>query len=299
MGDIRREGLQLRFRWGLDWAGLRWEAGFRSAVGSDGNGGNLPRWDQQPSNGTQLDVARAELAWAGDKSFGRLRLGFQELGLVTSGAMWDEDLRFLGGGLNAAWRSGPVEEAGLRVATGRVRTIYPGNDVDLAAGQAVLKLGWGAFGCTFHTDRWKLRWAADEGRFQGLNGSAGRQELSLEGLGASCRWERGLPLELKWSGFRETVTRETSVEFQVVAGNRVRPFHPQVSYTWQRLSSTGALYPLNSDTWWYYRGAKGPRYELAVPLDGSWTLVLTSLRQQVRSTPMVAKKTILAVQKRF
>jgi hypothetical protein len=202
MGDIRREALQLRFRWGLDWAGLRWEAGFRSALGSDGNSGNLPRWDQQPSNGTQLDVARADLAWGGVNGFGRLRLGFQELGLITCQTVWDEDLRFLGGGLSAGLRSGPVEEAGIRLASGRVRTIYPGNDVDLAAGQAVLKLGWGAFGCAFHADRWNLRWTADEGRFQGLNGLPGRQEMTLDGIGASCRWERGLPLEVRWSGYR-------------------------------------------------------------------------------------------------
>lgn len=89
------------------------------------------------------------------------------------------------------------------------------------------------------------------------------------------------------------------MEFQATAGNRVRPFHPQVSFTWQRLSSTGSLYPLNSDSWWYYRGAKGPRYDLAVPLDGAWTVSLTCLRQRIRSTPMEAKKMVLAVAKRF
>jgi hypothetical protein len=56
---------------------------------------------------------------------------------------------------------------------------------------------------------------------------------------------------------------------------------------------------LNSDSWWYYRGAKGPRYDLAVPLDGAWTVSLTCLRQRIRSTPMEAKKMVLAVAKRF
>jgi len=300
MDDVHRAGLQVRLRWGAAWGWLDWEAGFRSAVGSDGNAGNLPRWDQEPSNGTELDVARADLSVLTERAFGRLRLGFQELGLITTQAMWDPDLRFLGVGASAGWRSGFVREAGLRGASGRVRTLYRGNDLDLGALQAVLKLEWGPYGATFHADRWNLTWTVDEGRFQALDfRSAGRARLTLDGVGAAAAWEGFLPLEVRWSAYRETVTRDTSEEFQVVAGNRVRPFVPQVSYTWQRLSSTGELYPLNSDAWWYYRGAKGPRYALDLPLGGEWLVSVSYLRQSVKSTPKVAEKTALAVIRRF
>jgi len=300
LGDIRREGVQVRLRWYAGWGGLDWTAGLRSAVGSDGNSNNRPRWDQQPSNGTQLDVARVELAGLTERLFGKATLGFQELGLIASQAMWDPDLRFLGAGASGGIRGGLVQEASVRTALGRVRTVYPRNDVDLAAFQAVLKLGLGAFSGTFHADRWNLAWDEDEGRFNAPDfRGRGRQRIALDGVGAAAKWEGPVPLEVRWNGNRERSTRDTSEEFQVLAGSRARPFRPQVSYTWQRLSSTGELYVLNSDQWWYYRGAKGPRAELVLPLRGLWSVSLVYLRQSIRRSPRVAEKTILTVLKRF
>lgn len=300
MGDIRREGLQIRLRWKAEWGGLDWTAGLRSAAGTDGNSGNRPRWDQQPSNGTQLDVARVELAGLSRRLFGRVTLGFQELGLLTSQAMWDADLRFLGASASGGFREGPVQEASARTALGRVRTVYPRNDVDLAAFQAVLKLGYGAFSAVLHADRWNLAWTADEGRFSAPDFRGdGRQRLVLDGAGGSVKWEGPVPLEARWSGTRERATRETGEEFQVLAGGRARPFRPQVAYTWQRLSSTGEFYVVNSDQWWYYRGAKGPRVDLILPLRGLWSVSLVHLRQSIRRSPVVAEKTMLTVQKRF
>lgn len=300
MGDLLREGVQLRLRWGAEWSGLDWEAGLRSAVGSDGNRNNIARWDQQPSNGTQLDLARAELYRVSEQVFGRLRVGFQELGLLTTQAVWDDDLRFLGAAVAGGYRAGLVEEAGLRAARGRVRTVYPGNDVDLGALQAVLKLASGAHAWTFHVDRWNLAWDADEGRFQALQyGGSGRQRLVLDGVGGAWRWDGPVPLEARWSGYRERSTRETSEEFTFLAGSRVRLYRPQFAFTWERLSSTGCLYPLNSDQWWYYRDAKGPRYDLHLPLRALWTVSLTYLRQRVPWTPVPAEKTLLSAVKRF
>jgi hypothetical protein len=111
--------------------------------------------------------------------------------------------------------------------------------------------------------------------------------------------ERPLPLEARWSGYRDRATGETSEEFQFLAGNRVRLYHPQASFTWQRLSSTGALYPMNSDQWWYYRSAQGSRTGLDLPLRGLWTLSLTYLRQRATWTPVVAEKLMLTAVKRF
>ena len=301
LGDIERAGVQVRLRWEIDWLGLDWYVGTRSALASDGNVNNVPRWDQQPSNGTRLDVARVDLSGLSEHAFGHLRLGFQELELIAPQAMWDPDLRFLGASASGGLRGGVVQEASLRGAAGRVRTVYPGEDLDLAAFQAVLKLGFGAVDLVFHVDRWALGWDADEGRFQSLNFiDEGRQRLVLDGLGGSARWEGPLlPLEVRWSGYRETRTRDSSEEFQVVAGNRVRPFRPQASFTWQRLSSTGELYPLNGDQWWYYRGAKGPRWDLALPLPGRWSIALAYLRQSLKGVTMVAEKTMLTVARSF
>jgi len=241
-----------------------------------------------------------EVAGLSERLFGKAVLGFQELGLLASQAMWDPDLRFLGAGASGGIRGGLVQEASARTALGRVRTVYPGNDVDLAAFQAVLKLGRGAFSGTLHADRWHLSWDEDEGRFNAPDfRSLGRQRLVLDGAGAAARWEGPVPLEVRWNGNRERSTRDTSEEFQVIAGSRARPFRPQVTYTWQRLSSTGELYVLNSDQWWYYRGTKGPRVEVALPLGGPWSVSLTYLRQRIRRSPMVAEKTIFTLLKRF
>jgi len=137
--SFRRLSLQLRLRWTWDLELLRLEAGTRSAMGSDSNQFNSPRWDQQPSNGTQLDTVRAQASWATPRTFGSLSLGFQENSLVSSQALWDRDLRFLGagGGLGLRSPGGLLQEAGFRAAAGRVRDIL-GGKVDFAAGQFVL-----------------------------------------------------------------------------------------------------------------------------------------------------------------
>src|SRR5512133_1434007 len=139
--SFRRAGAQLRLRWSWDLPALHLEAGSRSALGSDGNRLNPPRWDQQPSNGTQLDVAHAALSWVTARTFGTLDLGLQESRLLSSQALWDRDLRLLGAGGTAGVRGpgGALQEASLRGMTGRVRTIL-GGQVDLAAAQVVLKL---------------------------------------------------------------------------------------------------------------------------------------------------------------
>ena len=144
-GDsFKRLAAQLRLRWTWELNSVRFVAGARSAVGTDGNQFNAARWDQQDSNGTQADVLRGEVSWASPGAFSSLSLGLQENGLLVSQALWDRDLRFVGAGGMAGFRSadGLVQEAGLRVAAGRVRNVLGGR-MDLAAGQAVLKLDTG------------------------------------------------------------------------------------------------------------------------------------------------------------
>lgn len=302
-GDsFRRSDLQLRLRWSWELEPLRFVAGVRSALGSDGNQFNAARWDQQPSNGTQVDLAHADLSWVTERSFGSLRLGFQENGLLASQALWDRNLRFLGAEGMAGARDGTglVQEASLRGVVGRVRTIL-GGQVDVAAGQAVLKLDTGPWSWTAHAGRWELSWDPGPERLRPLPGHNGaeRQRMVLDASGASGKWNTVFPLEARWFGARNPETGETSEEVQASAGSRERTYWPQLSFTWQRLSSTGTLYPVNGDEWWYYRGARGPRYDLSLPLPHRWIATFTFLRQWADGEGYPITRKMLALVKRF
>jgi hypothetical protein len=300
--SFQRVNLQLRLRWAWETEALKVVAGVRTATGSDGNPFNAPRWDQQTSNITEVDVAHVDVGWVAPKSFGSLRLGFQELRLLTSEAIWDRDLRFLGAGGMVGFRDseGVVQEAGLRGATGRVRNIL-GGDVDLAAGQMVLKLDTGPCSWVAHAGRWNLAWDAGTERLRRLPGQSNleRQHMSLDVAGASGTWNTVFPLEARWFSSKNRDTREDSEEVQAVAGSRERPYWPQVSFTWQRLSSTGTLYPLNGDEWWFYRKAQGHRVDLALPLPGHWIVSFMYLRQRLDGDDYEVTRKMIVLVKRF
>jgi hypothetical protein len=299
---FRRGAVQLRLRWNWEFEGLRLVGGLRSAMGSDGNQFNAPRWDQQPSNGTQVDVAHGELSWLSQRAFGTLRLGFQENGLLTSQTLWDRDLRFLGAGGIAGIRGtdGPLQEASLRAEAGRVRNLLGGQG-DLAAGQVALKVDTGSWSWTAHAGRWSLTWEPGDERLRRLPGydPAARQRLVLDAGGASTRWNTLFPLEARWFRSTNRDTGETSEEFQVAAGSRERVYWPQASFTWQRLSSTGTLYPVNGDEWWFYRRARGPRFDLALPLPHRWIASAIFLRQRSDGEDYLISRTMLVLEKRF
>jgi len=299
---FRRAGLQLRLRWTWDLELLRLEAGTRSAMGSDSNRLNSPRWDQQPSNGTQLDTVRAQASWATPGTFGSLSLGFQENGLVSSQALWDRDLRFLGagGGLGLRSPGGWLQEAGFRAAAGRVRDIL-GGKVDFAAGQFVLKVDTGPVSWLAHADHWELSWDAGDERLRAQPGHRTdvRQRMKLEAAGAASTWHAAFPLEGRWFRSRNPETGETSEEVQAIAGSRERIYWPQLAFTWQRLSSTGTLYPVNGDEWWFYRRARGPRLDLSLPFPGHWVATLTHLRQRFDGDDYQITRTMVVLLKRF
>ena len=301
-GSFRRTNLQLRLRWTWQWDSLKVEAGTRSALGSDSNRLNPPRWDQQPSNGSQMDVAHATLAGAREKVFGSLRLGFQELGLLVSPGLWDRNLRFLGAGAAGGLRStdGLVQEAGLRLAAGRVRNLL-GGEVDVAAAQAVLKLDRAAFSGNVHVAHWDLYWNSGIERLRALRGhpATDRQHLMLDAAGAGGKWHGPFPVELRGFKYRNGDTRETSEEFQALFGSQQRVWWPQFTYTWQRLSSTGTLYPVNGDEWWYYRSARGPRVEASLPLPGKWLAAFSYLRQTYNGEAHAVTRKLLTFTKRF
>lgn len=297
-----RVALQLRLRWAWDMGDLRLEAGTRSALGSDGNQFNAYRWDHQPSNGTQVDVAKGTWSRLSEGAFGALTLGFQENGLLAPQALWDRNLRFLGAGGRFGLRSpgGLVQEAGFRVAAGRVRD-GQGGRVDLLAGQLVLKVDTGPWSWTAHAGRWGLAWDAGEARHRALprQDPATRQRMTVEAAGASATWHAVLPLEMGWSGSRNRETGETAEEAQLALGSRQRVYWPQLAFTWQRLSSTGTLYPVNGDEWWWYRSARGPRVDLALPLPDRWLAAVVYLRQRYDGADESIGRTLLILQKRF
>ena len=281
---------------------LRFVAGIRSALGSDGNQFNALRWDQQPSNGTQVDLAHADFSWVTENTFGGLCLGIQENGLLVSQALWDRNLRLLGveGIAGVRDAAGLVQEASLRGVTGRVRTIL-GGQVDVAAGQAVLKLDTGPWSWTAHAGRWDLSWDPGPVRLRPLPGHdvLGRQRMVLDAGGASGKWNTTFPLEARWFEARNRETGETSEEVQATAGSRERIYWPQLSFTWQRLSSTGTLCPVNGDEWWFYRGARGPRFDLSLPLRHRWVATFTFLRQRADGENYQITRKMLTLVKRF
>ncbi len=299
---FRRVGLQLRLRWSWELESLRFVAGTRSAMGTDGNQFNAPRWDQQPSNGTQVDVAHADLSWVAERTFGTLSLGFQENGLVASQALWDRDLRFLGAGALAGVRDtqGVLPEASLRAAVGRVRNVLGGQG-DLAAGQIVVKLETGPWSWTAHAGRWSLAWDPGEERLRRLPGHdpMERQRMVVDETGATGKWNTVFPLETRWFRSKNRDTGETSEEVQATAGSRERVYWPQVAFTWQRLSSTGTLYPVNGDEWWFYRRARGPRFDLSLPLPGGWVATFVYLRQRSDGDDYRVTRKMVVLVKRF
>jgi hypothetical protein len=300
--SFRRSSVQLRLRWTWEGDGFRLVGGTRSALGSDGNQYNAPRWDQQPSNGTQVDVAHGDASWISDRTFATLSLGFQENGLLVSQAIWDRDLRFLGVGGMAGFRgTGSVfQELGVRGQAGRVRNILGGR-VDVTAGQVILKLETGPWSWAGHAGRWNLSWDAGDERLRRLPGHdpLGRQRMTLNVAGASATWNTILPFEARWFGAKNVDTGETSEEVQVALGSRERIYWPQVSLTRQRLSSTGTLYAVNGDEWWFYRRARGHRLDLALPLPGGWTISLVRIQQRDDADSYEVARNMLVLIKRF
>lgn len=298
--DIDRSWARLRLRWTHE--GERWSVGLgtRSSVGTDGNRFNTVRYDQQPSNGTQLDQAWLSLQGQGQHSFGELKVGLQENPLLSQESIWDPDLRLKGISLRAALRNDHVQEFGLRATLGRVRTL-PGGRVDLAAAQMVLKLDTGPFSWLAHGGRWRLDFDASDHRERAVPGVSPelRQRLTLDTLGGAWIWNAAFPVELRAIHQKNPDTHESGGEYQAWLGSRNKVWWPQFGYIWQRYDHTGTLYPVGGDDWWFMWNARGPRYEAALPLPGTWLLTATYLRHQWYGHPLPVERRFVSLRKRF
>ncbi len=278
---VVRQGIRLRLGWEVEEGAWSARAGLWAALGSDGNRLNIPRYDQQPSNGLRLDSGWVQVQSTGNAAFASLRLGHQENPLLAQESLWDKDLRVTGASGRLAWRSEHIPELGIRAVAGRVRTLLDGR-VTLAAVQAVFRIDTGPLSWAFHGDRWDLRFDPSLNRevaVPGL-GDRTRQRLAQDVVGASVVWHTTLPVELKTLRHRDPVSHEDGAETQVWFGSRTRSWWPQVGYIWQRFDRRGTFYPVNGDDWWFMWNARGPRYEVALPLPGQWLVVASYIRHR-------------------
>lgn len=296
------QGARLRLRWRRTWGPATFEIGSRHWLGSDDNAAARLRYDQEPSRGSALDTARLDLEATASWGFSELRLGLQDNPLITQESLWDKDLRLTGGALKAGFRSeaAGLAEAGLRVVGGRVKT-FPGHDVDLAAGQLVLRGDAGPVDWTLHADRWDLRWTTEQHRFRPTPGTAlgQRGRMSFDAAGAGLAWHGEVPLEVRALRQRNRDTRKDGEEFQVFLGGRTRTWWPQAGFVWQRFDAGGTPYPVAGDEWWFINAAKGPRYLLALPLPSRWLLELSYLKHTWATTGERVNRAMLTLTRRF
>ncbi|MBI4913311.1 MAG: hypothetical protein HY823_11275 [Acidobacteria bacterium] len=297
-----RAGVRLRLGWAWEWSWGRAVLASRHAAGNDPRSLNRARYDQEPSNGNWIETARLDFFTGGDGGFATLRLGLQDNPLLSHQSVWDPDLSLTGASLLASMRHEGLglQEAGLRAAVGRVRS-FPGWDLDLSAGQAVVRWDWEPTAWTLHAGRWELRWTGDLHRFRPVpGGKAGqRQKLTLDTAGAGFVWQTLHPLELRWIRQRNPDTASDGEEFQVFLGGRRRPWIPQVGYVWQRFGPTGTLPPVNGDEWWWIANAKGPRWLLALPLPRGWLLQATTMRHLWLKDGETITRSTVSLTKRF
>lgn len=278
------------------------ELAFRSALGSDGNAFNLPRYDQRPSNGAWLQRAALRFQMNREGGFGTVVLGLQGNPLISQESLWDHDLALTGVGLTAAWRrdEADLQEAGLRAVVGRART-FPAGKADLAAVQGVFRFGLAGLDWTAHLDHWELRWDRGIHRFAPLPDQADsrRQSQQMDVVGLGVQSVGAWPWEVRGIQQRNPVTGETGGELQFWLGARTRTWHPQLGIILQRFAPTGTFAPVNGDEWWFTHGARGPRYLLVVPAGKRWLLSFSYLDQKLDGGYYPARRTNLSVTWRF
>ncbi len=313
--DLDRLDARLRLRWSLGEEDGWWGFGFGSAhrLGSDGNRYNLARLDNEPSNGSSLDLAEARLQGTWAPGGLRLRGGLVENDLLSAESLWDPDLRIIGGTGRAFLRSaeGLVEEAGIRVAGGEVR-LMAGGRVRIRAAQAVLKLQTGPIAWTAFGGPWDLEArqedaanfrrqnpAAGAGSPYGPPGAYADPDFRFLVYGAGVQYFGVVPVEIKAVKHSNRDADGWGGEFQAWIGSRNRRWMPQFGYIRQRLDASGALASVNGDQWWLHANGDGQRYVVALGLPARWSLSWTYLEQTRRGGTPRYTRSMFVLQKRF
>ena len=319
--DFDRSDLRLRLRWTFgDEGGFQIKVGTASYLGSDGNAKNLLRQDNQPSNGSRLDLAELRFAHFAPSSGLELQGGLVDNPLLASETLWDPDLRILGGGGRVFLRSETVvEEAGLRGVAGEVRLLNGGR-VRIRAGQAVLRLSLGPVTATLHGGLWDLQPRQEDAYlFLRQNGGGGYGPTGYYGdygsygnaggyvdphyrfevYGAQLDWDAAVPVSVSAQRQKRQEDGDIGQDFQVWIGSPTRRWWPQAGFIHQIIDTDGALGSLNGDRWWFHSNAAGDRFVLALNLPQRWRVSVEYMDQTLTGGTYAYTRTDLILSKRF
>lgn len=319
--DFDRADARLRLRWTFGPEdGFQFKAGAVTYLGSDGNAKNLSRQDNQPSNGSRLDLVELRYAHFTESAGVEIQGGLMDNPMLTSETLWDPNLRLIGGGGRVFVRTESVlEEAGLRGVAGEVRLLRGGR-VRVQAGQMVLRAALGPVTATLHGDLWDLQpRQQDAPLFLRQNGGAGLgpggyygnmgvygdtggyadPHYRYEVLGAQLDWDSTVPVSLSAQRQRRQEDGDTGQDFQLWVGSPTRRWWPQVGFIHQILDTDGALGSLNGDRWWFHSDASGDRFVLALNLPQRWRISAEYMRQTRTDGVTPYTRTDLILQKRF
>ena len=322
LADFDRSDLRLRLRWTFDLGeGLDLKAGVVGGLGSDGNRKNLLRQDNQPSNGSRLDLAELHEASFGETAGFEAQGGLVENPLLASETLWDPELRIIGGGGRAFLRTDSVvEELGLRAAAGQVR-LMDGGRVRIRAAQAVARLAFGAFTVSVHGGVWDLEprqqdapgflrqngggGIGPDGTYYGDYGTYGNTGGYVDPhyrytvYGAQLAWDGALPVSVAAQRQRRQQDGDIGQDFQVWVGSPTRRWWPQAGFIHQILDTDGALGSINGDRWWFHSNAYGDRYVLALNLPQRWRVSIEYMDQTRNGGAYEYTRTDLVIKKRF
>jgi hypothetical protein len=309
---ITRDRVRLRLRWTFggesDWWQVR--AGSVHRTGSDGNRFNLARNDNEPSNGSGLDLAEVRLRALGAAGGAEVHAGVVQNELIFQESLFDSDHRVLGGGGRLFWRheASGLDELGLRALAGTVQ-LMQGGEVKIRAFQGVLRFTTGPVTWTATAGPWRLEARQEDAakfRWQNPGGPGGVYAdpvFSFDTFGAGILWSGDIPLEARAMRHKNKATGDRGEELQVWLGSSTRPWWPRAGYVRQLLGPTGALASVNGDDWWHHANADGERYVLQLPLPRKWTVSYSVVDQRRRNVAPPAtvgfKRTVIGLAKRF
>jgi hypothetical protein len=304
-----RDRSRLRLRWQIgedsDWIQLR--VGSAHYTGSDGNRNNLARFDNEPSNGSRLDLAEVRMQGLSAKGGAEIRGGLVESGLISTESLWDPDLRVIGGFGRAFFRSpeGLFDEIGIRATVGNAR-LLDGGRVDLKAIQGIAKFTIGQVSWTFFGGPWNLKAREqDLAKFRRQNPLTDPEyydvavDFPLTTYGVAISSSTGFPFEIKAERHTNRTTKDQGGELQVFLGSRTRKWFPQIGWVRQILAPNSQLASVNGDLWWFHANADGSRYIVALPLPQKWLVQYSYLNQRLRSAKDPLKIHRVDVIKRF
>lgn len=307
---IIRDRSRLRLRWQIgeesDWIQLR--AGSAHYAGSDGNRFNLARFDNEPSNGTRLDLADLRLQAVGASGGVEVHGGLVENGLISTESLWDPDLRVIGGFGRAFFRvpDGALEELGIRATVGDARLIEGGR-VGITAVQGIAKLATGPVSWAFFGGTWNLKAREEDlAKFHRQNPYSNPEYYSSESTnfpltayGIVIASSSVFPFEIKAQRHTNRTTQEQGGELQVFLGSRTRKWWPQLGWVRQIMAPTSQLASVNGDLWWFHAAADGSRYIVALPLPSKWLIQYSYLDQRLRSAKTSLTNQRIDIIKRF